>query len=228
MRAGLRARPPAPSASGARPTARSRASCRSAARPRRSRSRSDGALLAIGDRGGLRLVPVAPNAGSTRTSAARAAITSIAFAPGGELFASGDAAGNLQLARVATGEAVGAARALASAVRWVGFGGDGVLLAVTDAWAHSFTIGAGGLEPRARAAAAVLARPRDRGRGRRTGARASRGFRRARHARLRGARPRRAARTLARRPRRRCSSAIGPPRSGCASTTRENRPLASP
>ncbi len=108
----------------------------------------DGSVLAIGDRSGSRLMSVAPNAGSTRTLAARAAVTSIAFAPGGELFASGDAAGNLQLARVATGETVGAARTLASAVRWVGFGGDGVLLAVTDAWAHSFSIGAGELEPR--------------------------------------------------------------------------------
>jgi WD40 repeat protein/subtilisin-like proprotein convertase family protein len=109
---------------------------------------SDGALLAIGDGGGVRLVPIAPNVGSIRTTPARAAIISIAFAPSGELFASGDAAGNLQLARVATGEAIGVPYALASAIRKVGFGGDGVLLAVTDAWAHSFTIGTAGLIPR--------------------------------------------------------------------------------
>jgi WD40 repeat protein len=110
----------------------------------------DGALLAIGDRAGARLVStaaVAPNGGDTRTRAASAPVTSIAFAPDGEYYATGDAAGNVQLASVASGEAVGDARGLPSAVQWVGFGSDTVLLVVSGGWAHSYTITPGGLEP---------------------------------------------------------------------------------
>jgi hypothetical protein len=33
-----------------------------------------------------------------------------------------------------------------SAVRWVGFGSDGLLLAATDHWLHSFSVGPRGLE----------------------------------------------------------------------------------
>jgi hypothetical protein len=42
---------------------------------------------------------------------------------------------------------VGAARALPSGVAWLGFGADGVLLAATGAWLHSYAVGVAGLEP---------------------------------------------------------------------------------
>jgi len=105
------------------------------------------ATLAVGDGDGVRLVPVVQARGEVSASPARAPITSVAFAPSGELFASADADGNLRLVRVANGEALGAGRTLPSAVRWVGFGADGTLLAATDGWVHSFAIGAAGLEP---------------------------------------------------------------------------------
>jgi hypothetical protein len=107
----------------------------------------DGASYAIGDRDGVRLVPIAPSDGSIRAVGARAAIAAVAFAPGGEYYASGSAAGNLELVRRATGEAVGAARALPSGIRWVAFGGDGLLLAATGGWLHSYAVGPAGLEP---------------------------------------------------------------------------------
>ena len=107
----------------------------------------DSALLAIGDRDALRLVHLDPNAGDIRTLAVDAAVASVAFAPNGEYYVSGDTAGNVQLSRIATGEPLGGARKLASAVRWVGFGGDGVLLAATAGWLHSYALGPAGLEP---------------------------------------------------------------------------------
>jgi WD40 repeat protein len=77
---------------------------------------------------------------------AHGALESVAFAPGGEYVAAGAADGAVQVWRRG-GEALGAARVLPSAVRWVGFGSDGVLLAATDRWLHSFMIGPDGLEP---------------------------------------------------------------------------------
>jgi WD40 repeat protein len=74
------------------------------------------------------------------------AVASIAFAPGGEYLAAGAGDGALQVWR-RDGAPLGAARALPSAVRWVGFGSDGVLLAATDRWLHSFAVAATGVEP---------------------------------------------------------------------------------
>jgi WD40 repeat protein/subtilisin-like proprotein convertase family protein len=109
----------------------------------------DGATLAIGDRDALRFVRVDPGSSETqaRANARDASITSVAFAPSGEYYASGDAAGTLQLGRVATAATFGDAHELAGAVRWVGFGGDGVLLAATEGWLHSYAVGPAGLEP---------------------------------------------------------------------------------
>jgi hypothetical protein len=45
------------------------------------------------------------------------------------------------------GQALGASRTVPSAVRWLGFGSDGVLLAATDHWLHSFAVGPGELAP---------------------------------------------------------------------------------
>ena len=108
---------------------------------------TDSALLAIGDRDGVRLVPVASSGGSVRSQNARAATTGIAFAPGGEYYATGNVAGDVQLVRVSTGEAVGAARTLPSGIRWTGFGDDGALIVATGGRVHSYAVGPGGLEP---------------------------------------------------------------------------------
>ena len=43
--------------------------------------------------------------------------------------------------------AVGGSLSVPSAVRWIGFGSDGVLVVATDRWLHSFGVGARGLEP---------------------------------------------------------------------------------
>jgi WD40 repeat protein len=106
----------------------------------------DATSYAIGDRDGLRLVPIAPGAASARTLTAPAAITAFAFAPGGEYYAAGDALGNLQLGRVTTGASVGAIRALPSGVAWVAFGTDEVLLATTGGWLHSYAVGPDGVQ----------------------------------------------------------------------------------
>jgi WD40 repeat protein/subtilisin-like proprotein convertase family protein len=109
----------------------------------------DATTLAIGDRDAVRLVRVEPSGGEVRARAASGdtAITSVAFAPNGERYASGDTAGNLRLGRAATAETLGGVHALGGAVRWVGFGGDDVLLAATDGWLHSYTVGPAGLAP---------------------------------------------------------------------------------
>jgi hypothetical protein len=78
--------------------------------------------------------------------AAHGALTSFAFAPGGDYVAAGTADGTVQIWRRG-GQARGAARRLPSAVRWLGFGSDGVLLAATDRWLHTFAVGPAGLEP---------------------------------------------------------------------------------
>jgi WD40 domain-containing protein len=80
------------------------------------------------------------------TSTGHGAITSVALAPDGAYVAAGAGDGGLQVWR-RDGAPLGAARALPSAVRWVGFGADGVLLAATDRWLHSFAVAPNGLEP---------------------------------------------------------------------------------
>jgi len=102
-----------------------------------------GSELAIGDGEALRLATLP--GGTERMLAAHGPLASVAFAPGGEYVAAGGADGTVQVWR--RGEALGAARVLPSAVRWVGFGSDGVLLAATDRWLHSFAVGPAGLSP---------------------------------------------------------------------------------
>jgi hypothetical protein len=70
----------------------------------------------------------------------------IALAPGGELLAAGSVEGKVQLWR-RNGDALGGSISVPSAVRWIGFGSDGVLIVATDHWLHSFSVGSQGLEP---------------------------------------------------------------------------------
>jgi WD40 repeat protein len=73
------------------------------------------------------------------------AAEAVAIAPGGELIATGGAGGTVQVWR-RNGGPLGASLSVPSAVHWLGFGSDGVLLAATDRWLHSFRVGSGGLE----------------------------------------------------------------------------------
>jgi hypothetical protein len=96
-----------------------------------------GEWLAIGDRDGVRLAQLG-GAREVRAHPARAPVTSVAFAPDGTSYAAGDAAGELHVGSVAPGGAGASVRVSSERVRWVAFGGEDVLLAVTGGWAHSF------------------------------------------------------------------------------------------
>src|SRR4029079_18971218 len=84
------------------------------------------------------------------------AADAVALAPGGGLLASGGGDGAVQVWR-RTGEAVGGTLTLPSAVRWIGFASDEVLIAATDHWLHSYSVGAGGIETLAPWPASALA-----------------------------------------------------------------------
>jgi len=70
----------------------------------------------------------------------------VALAPGGGLLATGGSDGAVQVWR-RNGEAVGGTLTIPSAVRWIGFASDEVLIAATDHWLHSYSVGSGGIEP---------------------------------------------------------------------------------
>lgn len=108
---------------------------------------SDGRFVAGAARSSLRVWNAADGTVALDVPfAGHGAVASIALAPSGEYVAAGAADGAVQVWR-RDGTPVGVARALPSAVRWVGFGADGVLLAATDRWLHSFAIAPAGLEP---------------------------------------------------------------------------------
>ena len=104
---------------------------------------ADGGLVAAAAKTAVHVWSVADG---TAALAIPYAAEAVALAPGGELLATGGADGTVQLWR-RNGDALGASLAVPSAVRWVGFGSDRVLLAATDHWLHSFSVGARGLEP---------------------------------------------------------------------------------
>ena len=106
----------------------------------------DGRFVAGATRSSIRIWSIADGTVAVDIAfAAHGALTSVAFAPGGDV-AAGTADGTVQIWRRG-GQTLGAARTLPSAVRWLGFGSDGVLLAATDHWLHSLAIGPAGLEP---------------------------------------------------------------------------------
>src|SRR3954462_12410933 len=76
----------------------------------------------------------------------RRAANAVALAPGGALLATGGADGAAEVWR-RSGEPLGGPLAVPSAVRWIGFASDDVLIAATDRWLHSFSVGPRGLEP---------------------------------------------------------------------------------
>ena len=107
----------------------------------------DGRLVAGVTSSSIRVWSVADGAiGLDLALPAHGALTSFAFAPGDEYVAAGTADGTVQVWRRG-GQTLGASRTLPSAVRWLGFGSDGVLLAATDHWLHSFAVGPGELAP---------------------------------------------------------------------------------
>jgi hypothetical protein len=101
-----------------------------------------GELVAAAARTAVHVWTVADGAAAFAIPVAAEAVT---IAPGGERLATGAADGTVQVWR-RDGEALGSL-SLPSAVRWVGFGSDGVLVAATDHWLHSFSVEAQGLEP---------------------------------------------------------------------------------
>ncbi len=109
--------------------------------------------------------------------------------------ATGGADGAVQVWR-RSGEALGGTLTVPSAVRWIGFGSDEVLIAATDHWLHSFSVGRSRPRAAARVARAGLAFGGARIRGARCRTSADRSLRRARRAapqrdRSRGGRERR-------------------------------------
>ena len=103
---------------------------------------ADGRLVAAAARSAMRVWDTAD--GAVAFTIPRAA-EAVALAPGGELLASGGADGAVQVWR-RSGEALGGTLTVPSAVRWIGFASDEVLIAATDHWLHSFSVGPRGLE----------------------------------------------------------------------------------
>jgi subtilisin-like proprotein convertase family protein/WD40 repeat protein len=104
---------------------------------------ADGRLVAAATKSTVHVWNAAD--GTVALTIARGA-DAVALAPGGELVATGGADGAVQVWRRG-GEALSAARILPSAVRWIGFGADDLLLVATDRWLHSFGVHAQGLQP---------------------------------------------------------------------------------
>ena len=120
----------------------------------RSFDAGDGAVAAVALGADGRLVAAAAGSAVHVWSAADGAVAFTipraaeagALAPGGELLATGGADGAVQLWR-RSGETLGGALTVPSAVRWIGFASDEVLIVATDHWLHSFSVGPRGLEP---------------------------------------------------------------------------------
>ena len=103
-------------------------------------------LLGVGDEAGNVFLSMPESSTPLRSVRAAAAVRALAFAAGGELLASGDAAGHVQLWDPGVAAAVGEAHRFPHPVRWLGFSGDDrFLLAQTDHWMHRFAVGPQGL-----------------------------------------------------------------------------------
>ena len=119
----------------------------------RSFDAGDGAVTAVALGADGRLVAAAAKSAVHVWNAADGAVAftipraaeAVALAPGGELLATGGADGAVQVWR-RSGEALGGTLTLPSAVRWIGFASDERLVAATDHWLHSFSVGPRGLE----------------------------------------------------------------------------------
>jgi subtilisin-like proprotein convertase family protein/WD40 repeat protein len=104
---------------------------------------ADGSIVAAAAKSAVHVWNAAD--GSVALTIPRAA-DALALAPGGGLLATGGADGAVQVWQ-RSGEALGGALTLPSAVRWIGFASDELLIAATDHWLHSFSVGPRGLEP---------------------------------------------------------------------------------
>jgi hypothetical protein len=104
---------------------------------------ADGGLVAAAAKTAVHVWSVAD--GTAAFSIAGVA-DAVALAPIGELLATGGADGAVRVWR-RNGDAVGGSVSVPSAVRWIGFGSDGVLLVATDHWLHSFSVDDRGLVP---------------------------------------------------------------------------------
>ena len=106
----------------------------------------DNQHLAIADRAGLFRVAELDGPVTTARMPLDAPIRGLAVAPGGEIAATGDDAGRVQLWRMADATPIGSEAMLPARVRWVGFSPDGsTLFAVTDMWVHRYAVSPTGL-----------------------------------------------------------------------------------
>ena len=105
----------------------------------------DSSTVAVGDSAGNVFVAAIDDTSSPRTARAQAAVTALAFGPGGELLASGDRSGRIQLWDPEDARAFGSALVLPHSIRWLGFSADGeALIAQTDHWVHRLDVSSAG------------------------------------------------------------------------------------